>query len=219
MRLAPLLLPDRLCLTSSQSWNKPSSAFWPLIKKNVLDSWVSEGHSGPFESWLWSHSFCPSHRPPISATTWQKSTGVQWIQIWMTSWEKPSCSGHAWSPREKAGISGSLSQRGRVPEGHPPGEAGKWLITQGDTLSQLLRGWSLADCEVKTELSETGKVLSLLLYFPHVFLFFIFVIWKCSWGAGTLELESSRGLRRKKVSLLGSQSRSDCSQGHPPGAS
>lgn len=89
---------------------------------------------------------------------------------------------------------------GREPEGHPPREAGKRLIIQGDKLSQLLRGSSLADCEVKTELSETGKALSLLLYFSTRIFFFL--IWKCSWGAGRRRLENSRGLRGERL-LLG----------------
>ena len=46
-------------------------------------------------------------------------------------------------------------------------------MIHGDTLSQLLGGSRLADCKVKTEPSETGKVLSLLLYFStRIFNFF-----------------------------------------------
>lgn len=64
--------------------------------------------------------------------------------------------------------------KGQEPEGHPLREAGKRLITQGDKLSQLLRGSSLADGEVKTEPLETGEVLSFVLYFStRIFILFL----------------------------------------------
>lgn len=105
--------------------------------------------------------------------------------------------GQSHKPERKEGhrINRSLSRPagGQEPEGHPPREAGKWLITQGDKLSQRLGGSSLPDCEVKTELSETGRCCHFYCIFPHFFFFFL--IWKCSRGAGKCRLENSRGLR------------------------
>ena len=72
-------------------------------------------------------------------------------------------------------------------------------MIHGDTLSRLLGGSSLADCKVKTEPAETGKVLSLLLYFSTRTFNFFFPIWKCSWGAGKGRLANSRGLREEKL--------------------
>ena len=97
---------------------------------------------------------------------------------------------------------------GQEPEGHPPREAGKRLIIQGDKLSQLLRGSSLADCEVKTELSETGKALSLLLYFStSIFFFFNLEMFMRSWTAQAGELPGFE--RGETASRLGSQCNSD----------
>ena len=72
-------------------------------------------------------------------------------------------------------------------------------MIHGDTLSRLLGGSSLADCKVKTEPAETGKVLSLLLYFSTRTFNFFFPIWKCSWGAGKGRLANSRGLREETL--------------------
>lgn len=53
--------------------------------------------------------------------------------------------------------------------------------------------------------------------FFHTY-FYFFLIWKCSWGAGTLRLENSRGLRGKKLCLCLDLNpvQTSNSQGHQP---
>lgn len=93
-----------------------------------------------------------------------------------------------------------MPAKGQEPEGHPLREAGKRLITQGDKLSQQLRGSSLADGEVKTEPLETGEAVIYTVFF-HTYFYFIFVIWKCSWGAGKCRLENPWSLRRRDLAF------------------
>lgn len=56
----------------------------------------------------------------------------------------------------------------------------------------------MADGEVKTEPLETGEAVIYTVFF-HTYFYFIFVIWKCSWGAGKCRLENPWSLRRRDL--------------------
>lgn len=103
--------------------------------------------------------------------------------------------------REDTGLTAHRASKGQEPEGHPLREAGKRLITQGDKLSQLLWGSSLADGEVKTEpTGNWGRAVICTVFF-HTYFYFIFVIWKCPRGAGKCRLEKPWSLRRRDCDL------------------
>ena len=123
---------------------------------------------------------------------------------------EPFGQSHKPERKERHRINRSLSRPagGQEPEGHPPKEAGKWLTTQGDKLSHRLGGSSLADCEVKTELSETGRCCHFYCIFPHFF-FFFFNLEMFVGSRKTQAGELPGSERGETVSLRGCQPDSD----------